>query len=292
MSIKHKLDLFDKLILPVLSYGSQVWGLMDSHLLENIHLKFCKKLLGVKKQTQNNFIYGELGRTSLKTMRAISVIKYWLKIAQSNETKYIKIVYNVMCTDIEIKPNAMSWAKSVMYLLQSLGFNEVWINQGVGDVDIFLNLVKQRLTDTFIQNWCTELRNSTRARSYVIFCNFGFQSYLSMVNIEKFRKSLSRFRTSSHRLKIETGRWHKPEAIPFNERKCITCNKLEDEFHALLECPLYNNMRKQLINKYFWKRPNMPKFIELLQSQNKNVIRRLSMFIFKMFELKTNADYA
>ena len=179
---------------------------MDSHLLENIHLKFCKKLLGVRKQTQNNFIYGKLGRTALKTMRAISVIKYWLKIAQSNETKYIKIVYNVMYTDIEIKPNAMSWAKSVMYLLQSLGFNEVWINQGVGDVDIFLNLVKQRLTDTFIQNWYTELRNSTRARCYVIFCNFGFQSYLSMVNIEKFRKSLSRFRTSSHRLKIETDR--------------------------------------------------------------------------------------
>ena len=107
------------------------------------------------EQTQNNFIYGELGRTSLKTMRAISLIKYWLKIAQSNESKYIKIVYNVMCTDVEIKPNAMSWAKSVMYLLQSLGFNEVWINQCVGDVDIFLNLVKQRLTDTFIQNWYT-----------------------------------------------------------------------------------------------------------------------------------------
>ena len=180
MFIKHELDLFDKLILPVQSYESQVWGLMDSHLLENIHSKFCKKLLEVKKQTRNKVIYGELGRTSVKTMRAINVIKYWLKIAQSNETKYIKIVYNVMRTDIEIKPNTMSWAKSVMYLLQSLGFNEVWINQGVGDVDIFLNLVKQRLTDSFIQNWYKELRNSTRARTYVFYCNFGFQSYLSM----------------------------------------------------------------------------------------------------------------
>jgi hypothetical protein len=40
-----------------------------------------------------------------------------------------------------------------------------------------------------------------------------------MVNIEKFRKSLSRFKTSSHRLKVETGRWHKSEAIPYNEKK-------------------------------------------------------------------------
>ena len=32
-----------------------------------------------------------------------------------------------MCRDIELKPNVMSWAKSVIFLLQSLSFNEVWI---------------------------------------------------------------------------------------------------------------------------------------------------------------------
>jgi hypothetical protein len=48
MSVKHKLDLFDKFSLPILNYGSQIWGLLDSHVLENIHLKYCKKLLGNK----------------------------------------------------------------------------------------------------------------------------------------------------------------------------------------------------------------------------------------------------
>ena len=28
-------------------------------------------------------------------------------------------------------------------------------------------------------------------------------------------------------------------------RKCKECNKLEDEFHLLLECSLYNDLRKQ-----------------------------------------------
>jgi hypothetical protein len=81
-------------------------GLLD--VLENIHLKYCKKLLGVKRQTQNNFIYGELGRTSLKTMRAINFIKYWLKVVQSSSTKYVKVVYDLMCRDLELKPNSMS----------------------------------------------------------------------------------------------------------------------------------------------------------------------------------------
>jgi len=36
-----------------------------------------------------------------------------------------------MCRDLAIKPNSTSWAKSVRHLLQSIGFNNVWMNQGV-----------------------------------------------------------------------------------------------------------------------------------------------------------------
>ena len=35
--------------------------------VERVHLQFCKRLLGVKKTTQNDFVYGEFGRTSLLT---------------------------------------------------------------------------------------------------------------------------------------------------------------------------------------------------------------------------------
>ena len=34
--MQHKFDLFDKLILPILDYGSEVWGLNDSTKLEGI----------------------------------------------------------------------------------------------------------------------------------------------------------------------------------------------------------------------------------------------------------------
>ena len=42
ITVKHKLDLFDKLVLPFLNYGSKVWGLNDSSQIEKIHLQFCK----------------------------------------------------------------------------------------------------------------------------------------------------------------------------------------------------------------------------------------------------------
>ena len=45
--------------------------------------------------------------------------------------------------------------------------------------------------------------------------------------------ALLRFRVSAHRLEIETGRWHKPVAVPFNEKGRTCLNYLEDLYHEL-----------------------------------------------------------
>jgi len=42
-TIQHKLDLFDKLILPILNYGLEVWRLNDSTKLEGIHIIHFRK---------------------------------------------------------------------------------------------------------------------------------------------------------------------------------------------------------------------------------------------------------
>jgi len=52
ITVQHKLDLFDKLILPFLNYGLEVWGLNDSTKLEGIHIHYRKNRLRVLVQTQ------------------------------------------------------------------------------------------------------------------------------------------------------------------------------------------------------------------------------------------------
>jgi len=66
--------------------------------VERVHTQFCKSLLGVKTSTQNGFIYGELGRIDLKTIRIYSAVKFWLKILGANENKYINVVYKFNIT--------------------------------------------------------------------------------------------------------------------------------------------------------------------------------------------------
>ena len=84
------------------------------------------------------------------------------------------------------------------------------------------------MRDNYLQDWNREIANSSRARTYRLVCSFGLNSYLKCVNTEKLKFALCRFRVSAHRLAVETGRRHKPNKIPYNERKCQLCNTLED----------------------------------------------------------------
>ena len=64
---------------------------------------------------------------------------------------------------------------------------------------------------------------------------------------------ITKWRLSSHRLRIETGRFDSPKT-PRDKRVCSVCaNKVEDEHHVLFECLLYNEIGlkfKSLFEKY------------------------------------------
>jgi hypothetical protein len=290
IKISHSLELFDKLILPILHYGSEVWGFNEGINVERVHLQYCKRILGVRPQTQNDFIYGELGRTNIKTLRYVNIIRYWLKIVCLNELKYVKSVYKTMIQELERNPGKNSWVKSVKNLLDNLGFNQVWIFQGVGNVNIFMTVFKERVRNHFQQNWNVNLNESSRARTYKLFSDWKFQPYLDVIKIVKFRQAYTRFRISAHRLAIESGRWHKPVKIPYDNRKCFACNTLEDEFHFLLECPIYIEIRKLYIKRYYREHPNMVKFIELMKCENITIIKNVATFIQKAFELRSSIN--
>ena len=289
ISPKHKLELFDKLVTPIL--GSEVWGFIQGNAIERVHLQFCKQLLGVKKTTQNDFVYGELGRTTLITKRYLNIVKYWFKILASGDRKYINIVYRMMLRDMDLKRNSVNWASLIKHLLMSLGFYDVWLAQGVGDYNVFILTLKQRLSDNFIQNWHSRLESSSRATFYSSVAIFQLQPYLEKINVVKFQKAVSRLRVASHRLEIEAGRWARPNRIPINDRICRVCKVLEDEYHFVIKCRLYEELRNKHIPKYYWLRPSMLKFVQLMKSDKVKLIRNVSQYISHAFKLRSEIMY-
>ena len=77
--------LFDKMIVPILLYGSEVWGLDEIDQIERVHLQFCKNILRLRKCTASYFVYGELGRRPLACKMYLRIVKYWLKIVMQGE---------------------------------------------------------------------------------------------------------------------------------------------------------------------------------------------------------------
>ena len=56
------MHLFDTFVGSIMNYACPVWDFTKSKDLEQIHLKYCKWILGVKNRTCNAAVYGELGR--------------------------------------------------------------------------------------------------------------------------------------------------------------------------------------------------------------------------------------
>ena len=89
---------------PMLTYGSEVWGLIaKNRIIERIHLFAIKKLLNVSPRTPNALVYGETGRYPLYISTYTRCIKYWLNILRMQEDriplKSYKILYNMHCNN-------------------------------------------------------------------------------------------------------------------------------------------------------------------------------------------------
>ena len=57
LDIKTKISLFDSMVKPIVLYGAEVWGVYNFKSIDNLHLRFLKYLLGVKKQIPIYAVY-------------------------------------------------------------------------------------------------------------------------------------------------------------------------------------------------------------------------------------------
>ena len=216
------------------------------------------------------------------------MIKYWTKILQQNNNSLLKQVYLMLKqdSDLNINYNGQKWATQIKTILQRHGFDYVWREQA--DIIIPFQLIRQRILDTYKQTWYSEINNSSRLQTYSIFkYNFELESYLNLDIDKKYKLALTRFRTSSHSLMIETGRY---ENTPREQRICQFCNmgKIEDEYHFLLVCPNYPDLRRKFFKPYFCHWPTLMKFDTLLSKDSKISVTNLSKFIYFAFKRRNS----
>ena len=101
LSIDCQLDLFDKIIQPILLYGCEVWGFTKNTFTEKLHLKFCKYILNLSSKTTNGMVYGELGRYSLLVAIKVRMISFWAKLHFSPDIEKLSVrIYHLVYREI------------------------------------------------------------------------------------------------------------------------------------------------------------------------------------------------
>ena len=279
-------DLFDKFISPILNYGCEAWGFHDARNIEKVHLAFFKRIMGVKRSTQDDFVYGCLGRVPMLIQRHYRIVKYWVQIVSGKKSLYVNYLYMASLNSIDTTTSNHNWARNVRLLLCNTGYADIWRAQGVFDPNAFCEAFKVRLYDIFRQEWSARISTTSKAKFFLAINNtHTFYSVLDIVEDQKHRKALSRLVGSSHSLGVETGRWTSP-TTPLQDRKCRICNKIDDEYHFLLECKSYEHFRKKLIPSYFWKRPSMFKCKQLFTSDHAKTIKNLAKYVYCAFKME------
>ena len=76
ISIACQLKLFDNLVVPILTYGFEIWGFGDLSGIEKVHTNCLKRILKVKQSTPSVMLYGDLGRVLLSISIKKIVIGY------------------------------------------------------------------------------------------------------------------------------------------------------------------------------------------------------------------------
>ena len=127
--IDCQLKLFDGMILPILTYGCEVWGFGDLSVIEKVHTDFMKRILNVKRSTPHVMLYGKLGRYPVTLTFQNKIINFWSKTLLGKETKLSYRLYKILHSDYENGRYAYPWISYVKAIFDKVGMSEIWINQ-------------------------------------------------------------------------------------------------------------------------------------------------------------------
>lgn len=271
MSPSTFFNIFDTKVLPILLYSSEIWGYQRLDQVERVHMLACKRFLGVPLKTPNKMVYSELGRYPLFINSSVRCIKYWFKVLQMEPHRLPKQAYSMLLAmDVNGKRN---WVTHIKELLLSLGFGYVWMDQGVLNTGGFLTAFRQRMIDTFIQEWSVVVRNKSRYELYSrVTNNFGRAAYIKNIDVYCFRVALCQMRLGVLPINNNMNRYgDNPSAS-----MCPFCPYLiEDENHLICVCPVYEYLRVRFL--YNIKCDGLH---EMLKGEDTSTARTISKYIF------------
>ena len=216
-----KRTVWDSALKSSLFYSSETWLTKDLKCAESAYMATLKRLLDVRTSTNNEVLLVETGVPSAVAFIRHKQLQFLHKL-QNREGFAESYVGKAMSLAIYHKSDAGLMVKALLNLGPS---HDHRISS--------LDSVKE----------CIRSSVKTRHKTYLELNPSLSVSpiYSSAALIPEFQRiAFTRMRLSSHRLRIETGRWSR---IARHDRLCECGKDIQTEEHVLLNCELVRHLR-------------------------------------------------
>ena len=151
LSISCQLDLFDKLVKPILLYGCEIWGFGNNDIVEKVHLKFCKLILRLKSSTPSCMVYGELGRFPIELDIKLRMISFWARTLIGKDSKLSAVSYKLLLNLSNSSNFSSPWFNHIETIFNECGLSFIFRDQSFLNITWLKLVVKNCLQDQFKQ---------------------------------------------------------------------------------------------------------------------------------------------
>ena len=143
--MKTCLKLFDSLLKPILTYGSEIWlsdyninlDNFDNLPIEKLQHKMLKCILGVKRQSSNMASRLECNRSPMLIFSLCLMYNYYIRLVKINRDR---ILYSAFTTDQDLaQENSKCWFSTLNKIfkilkldIKDLADNSVFRNNLIG----------------------------------------------------------------------------------------------------------------------------------------------------------------
>jgi hypothetical protein len=221
MPYMYKKTVLLAMIMAGLLYGCETWLTEQVKDIEKLYIGAVKALLGVRDTTRTDTALIEAGMPTIKELirkRTTSFAKKeLLNVEVDDQTPLVKIFR--ICETKE--------TKGYKYIKSLLTPNN-------GDDNNISSLVRNFANETGTKAVTYRKMNPSLQTHQV----YTTKEYVN----ERARLTFTKFRLSSHSLKVETGRWSR---IAHEDRLCDCGEAVEDEYHVLFSCTKTDDVRRR-----------------------------------------------